>query len=189
MQQETSQKLVCGNGHFPLLVAMRVVLPTEGDGFAVEGKGVSPLTARGRRRPQRRSFYGNATCQELTATRVQQRVTDRKISKLFLHGLDNPYSGYSAPKGISVWATLPVLVCVVSVTQAALEARDVAPQQPVPERKKFEVASIKECKNIDHRPPSTSSPDRLSLGCWPLRRLIGGCVRSICGWQGGLEQP
>jgi len=69
-----------------------------------------------------------------------------------------------------------VLACVVSVvatlTHAALGARDAAPQRPAPERRQFEVASIKECKKTDPRPPSIASPDRTSLGCWPLRRLI-----------------
>jgi uncharacterized protein (TIGR03435 family) len=37
---------------------------------------------------------------------------------------------------------------------------------------RFEVASIKECKPTDRRAPATSSPGRLSLGCWPLKRLI-----------------
>jgi len=37
---------------------------------------------------------------------------------------------------------------------------------------KFEVVSIKECKANDPTPPSNSSPGRLSLGCWPLWRLI-----------------
>ncbi len=37
---------------------------------------------------------------------------------------------------------------------------------------KFEVVSIKECKANDPAPPSNSSPVRLSLGCWPLWRLI-----------------
>ncbi len=37
---------------------------------------------------------------------------------------------------------------------------------------KFEVVSIKECKARDPAPPSNSSPGRLSLGCWPLWRLI-----------------
>ena len=37
MQQEAPQKLVCGNGHFPLLVAVRIVLPAEGNRLAIEG--------------------------------------------------------------------------------------------------------------------------------------------------------
>jgi len=40
------------------------------------------------------------------------------------------------------------------------------------DRPKFEVASIKECKPGDSHPPSTNSPGRLSLSCWPLKRLI-----------------
>ena len=37
VQQEPSQKLVGGNGHLALLVAVGVVFPTEGDRLAVEG--------------------------------------------------------------------------------------------------------------------------------------------------------
>ena len=40
------------------------------------------------------------------------------------------------------------------------------------ERPKFDVASIKECKDVDRPSPSTNSPGRLSLSCWPLNRLI-----------------
>jgi uncharacterized protein (TIGR03435 family) len=36
----------------------------------------------------------------------------------------------------------------------------------------FEVASVKECKGMDPSPPSSSSPGRLSLGCWQLKLLI-----------------
>lgn len=44
-----------------------------------------------------------------------------------------------------------------------------AAQQPP----KFEVASIRECKDTGQRnPPSTTSPGRLNLNCWPLWRLI-----------------
>ena len=37
VQQEAAQKLVGGNGHFALFVAVRVVLPTERDRLAIEG--------------------------------------------------------------------------------------------------------------------------------------------------------
>jgi uncharacterized protein (TIGR03435 family) len=40
------------------------------------------------------------------------------------------------------------------------------------ERPKFDVASIKECKDVDRPPPSTNSPGRFSLSCRPLERLI-----------------
>jgi uncharacterized protein (TIGR03435 family) len=39
-------------------------------------------------------------------------------------------------------------------------------------RPKFDVASIKECKDVDRPPPSTNSPGRLSLSCRELERLI-----------------
>lgn len=44
--------------------------------------------------------------------------------------------------------------------------------QDAPRQPGFEVASIKECKSTDNAPPSSNSPVRLSLGCWPLWRLI-----------------
>ncbi|HJZ98168.1 MAG TPA: TIGR03435 family protein [Candidatus Solibacter sp.] len=44
---------------------------------------------------------------------------------------------------------------------------------------KFEAASIREC-NADDKPPlSTSSPNRLSLGCWPLWRLIADAYETF----------
>jgi len=58
-----------------------------------------------------------------------------------------------------------LLACLSGImTIPALMAQDSRP--------KFEVASIKECKKGDARPPSTNSPGRLSLSCWPLQRLI-----------------
>ena len=45
---------------------------------------------------------------------------------------------------------------------------------------KFEVASIKQCKDTDHPPPATSSPGRLSLSCSPLMRLIQDAYEGIC---------
>lgn len=45
-------------------------------------------------------------------------------------------------------------------------------QSTPPATPKFEVASVKECKDADHPPPSSSSPGRLSLSCWQLKRLI-----------------
>jgi uncharacterized protein (TIGR03435 family) len=59
------------------------------------------------------------------------------------------------------------LLCVAAVFAVhspALKAQDSRPT--------FEVASIKECKYTDRPPPSTNSPGRLSLACWPLWRLI-----------------
>ena len=38
VQQEPAQKLVGGNGHLALLVAVRVVLPAEGDRLAIKGE-------------------------------------------------------------------------------------------------------------------------------------------------------
>jgi uncharacterized protein (TIGR03435 family) len=71
------------------------------------------------------------------------------------------------------------LLCVAAAFAAAstfLAAgkAQALPSGPVHSRAglQFEVASIKECKSTDPRPPSTNSPDRLSLGCWPLWRLI-----------------
>ena len=49
----------------------------------------------------------------------------------------------------------------------------------LPAKPKFEVASIKECKNTDQAPPSISSPGRVSLGCWPLWRLIGDAYETF----------
>jgi uncharacterized protein (TIGR03435 family) len=55
-------------------------------------------------------------------------------------------------------------ICLAAaIVSSALKAQD---------RPKFEVASIKECKSTDRPPPSTNSPGRLSLSCWPLKRLI-----------------
>jgi Protein of unknown function (DUF3738) len=69
-----------------------------------------------------------------------------------------------------------VLVCVLglvaALAPAAIAVRHAVAQTSTPERKSFEVASVKECQNNDQPPPSISSPGRLSLGCWPLRRLI-----------------
>jgi uncharacterized protein (TIGR03435 family) len=57
------------------------------------------------------------------------------------------------------------LLCVAVLAYApAVKAQDPRP--------KFELASIKECKNTDRPPPSTNSPGRLSLSCWQLKRLI-----------------
>ncbi len=44
--------------------------------------------------------------------------------------------------------------------------------QDAPPRPAFEVASVKECRNVNPPPPSTSSPGRVGLSCWNLRRLI-----------------
>jgi uncharacterized protein (TIGR03435 family) len=50
---------------------------------------------------------------------------------------------------------------------------------PSPPRPQFEVASIKDCSPGDPIPPSISSPGRLSLGCWPLSRLIGDAYETF----------
>lgn len=60
-------------------------------------------------------------------------------------------------------------VCALSSLHA-LSAQD---------RPKFEVASIKECTDADRPPPSTSSPGRLGLGCWPLWRLIADAYETF----------
>ena len=49
----------------------------------------------------------------------------------------------------------------------ALLASTAAAQTP-----RFDVVSVKECQPGERRPPSISSPGTLSLGCWPLWRLI-----------------
>jgi uncharacterized protein (TIGR03435 family) len=66
-----------------------------------------------------------------------------------------------------------------------------APQAPLSAQSpKFEVASIKECKIIDRPPPSTNSPGRLSLGCWPLWRLIADAYQTFAaGRQDPLKLP
>jgi uncharacterized protein (TIGR03435 family) len=65
------------------------------------------------------------------------------------------------------------LLRVATLSVAGLWSQKLASGQTVPPAKpKFEVASIKECKGADHAPPSTSSPGRLGLSCWPLMRLI-----------------
>jgi uncharacterized protein (TIGR03435 family) len=60
-----------------------------------------------------------------------------------------------------------LMALFISMGQDVTWAQSASPAQP-----KFEVASVKECKDPDQPPPSTSSPGRLSLGCWPLWRLI-----------------
>lgn len=45
---------------------------------------------------------------------------------------------------------------------------------------KFEVASIRECKdNGQRKAPSTTSPGRLNLSCWPLWRLINDAYETF----------
>jgi uncharacterized protein (TIGR03435 family) len=46
-------------------------------------------------------------------------------------------------------------------------------------RPEFVVASIKECNATDQTAPSTSSPGRLSLICWPLWRLIADAYETF----------
>lgn len=60
----------------------------------------------------------------------------------------------------------------------------------VPAQPRFEVVSIKEC--ADGRPPhpSTSSPGRMSLSCWPMWRLIGDAYDTfVTGAVDPLKQP
>ncbi len=57
-----------------------------------------------------------------------------------------------------------VLFLTAVIGRSTLNAQDTRP--------KFEVASIKECKPGDPRPPSINSPGRLGLSCWQLKRLI-----------------
>jgi uncharacterized protein (TIGR03435 family) len=67
------------------------------------------------------------------------------------------------------------LLCLTAVLAAPLFT---APQDPAA-RPKFEVASIKECTDTDRPPPSTSSPGRLGLSCWPLWRLIADAYETF----------
>ncbi len=53
-------------------------------------------------------------------------------------------------------------------------ARSTAPDRPV-----FEVVSIRECRPGEPSPPSHSSPGRLTLGCWPLSRLIADAYETF----------
>jgi uncharacterized protein (TIGR03435 family) len=57
-------------------------------------------------------------------------------------------------------------VAVFAIHASTLNAQD------PPARPRFEVASVKECKATDPHPPSTNSPGRISLSCWPLWRLL-----------------
>jgi uncharacterized protein (TIGR03435 family) len=55
---------------------------------------------------------------------------------------------------------------------------------------KFEVVSIKECRDKDPSPRSSSSPGRLSLGCWPLWRLINDAYETFAdGKVDPLKSP
>jgi uncharacterized protein (TIGR03435 family) len=55
---------------------------------------------------------------------------------------------------------------------------------------KFEVVSIKECADGGPTPPSTSSPGRVSLSCWPIWRLIGDAYDTFAtGTVDPLKQP
>ena len=64
--------------------------------------------------------------------------------------------------------SLAVFVFSSTVAQDLVSAQSATPRA-LP---RFEVASVKECKATDRPPPSTSSPGRLGLSCWPLMRLI-----------------
>ena len=56
------------------------------------------------------------------------------------------------------------LLCASTIFAASCYAAPAIPR--------FEVVSIKECGDTDHPGPGRSSPGRLSMSCWPLRRLI-----------------
>jgi len=67
-------------------------------------------------------------------------------------------------------------LCVAAVFAASFPFAVSSQAQDKP---RFEVASIKECKDGEKAPPSTSSPGRLSLACWPLWRLIAEAYESF----------
>jgi uncharacterized protein (TIGR03435 family) len=67
-------------------------------------------------------------------------------------------------------------LCVTAVLAASFALANATKAQDKP---KFEVASIKECKDKEPVPPSTSSPGRLSLACWPLWRLIADAYETF----------
>jgi uncharacterized protein (TIGR03435 family) len=67
------------------------------------------------------------------------------------------------------------LLCLAAVAVTSGAAQDIAPARP-----KFEVASVRECKNNGQRnPPSSTSPGRLNLSCWPLWRLINDAYETF----------
>jgi uncharacterized protein (TIGR03435 family) len=83
-----------------------------------------------------------------------------------------------------------------SLVSMAVLGYSIAAQDPVsaqsaapPARQKFEVASIKECKGADHPPPSTSSPGRLGLSCWPLMRLIQEAYETLASGNVDPRNP
>jgi uncharacterized protein (TIGR03435 family) len=60
----------------------------------------------------------------------------------------------------------------------------------VPTQPKFEGVSIKECADGSAPPPSSSSPGRVSLSCWPMWRLIGEAYETfVTGAFDPLKQP
>jgi uncharacterized protein (TIGR03435 family) len=73
-----------------------------------------------------------------------------------------------------------LFVAAVVAAFSIAGAQDLTSAQTTsPAKPKFEVASIKECKPTDQHPPSTSSPGRLSLRCWPLWRLIADAYETF----------
>src|ERR1051326_4336415 len=57
-----------------------------------------------------------------------------------------------------------ILIYSIGTARTVYLAEDVSPR--------FEVASIRQCSDDERIPPVRSSPGRLSLSCWPLRRII-----------------
>jgi uncharacterized protein (TIGR03435 family) len=77
----------------------------------------------------------------------------------------------------------PGFFCFVTLFAATMSAQ-------VPAQPKFEVVSIKECPDGSAPPPSTASPGRVSLSCWPLWRLIGDAYDTFAtGAVDPLKQP
>lgn len=65
------------------------------------------------------------------------------------------------------------LLGVATISVAGLWAQGPAGGQSAsPVKPKFEVASIRECKDSERTPPSFSSPGRLALGCENLKTVI-----------------
>lgn len=63
---------------------------------------------------------------------------------------------------LRIWRAIAILS--IARLDAAVQSNDPPPR--------FEVASIRQCVGTDRPSPGVSSPGRLNLPCWPLRRII-----------------
>lgn len=89
-------------------------------------------------------------------------------------------SGLQAIDELNVWSPEFVRISRIHVTVRLLFVIMLATSAAAQSPPKFEVASIRECKNNGQRPaPSTTSPGRLSLNCWPLWRLINDAYQKF----------